>query len=434
MSSSSGGVPSTLFFLRHGARLDQFDTEWHLTSPTPYDPPLTAKGIQQARQTGLAIKAALPFHTLLNTNTFASGQANTGKTRRIIIHTSPFLRCIQTALTLAAALDERVLIRVDAWLGEWLTPDYYTDIDPPPPSRQLCSAAVAALSGRTNGIVQVDWMWDSSQLGEGGEYGEEWATMHQRFSRGLTSLLSYYEVEGRTGSVRAEDGDSTVVIAENMVILVTHGAGCNALLGALTQKPVLTDIPICSLSMAILRPPSPTSLSSTSPRDYDLILQADTKHLLPPKPPPPSSPQLHNRTSSFTAGMRPVIQDKRIIEYHPIRSRSATTFLPIDPTPSKQRVASEPANHHPSLKVRTAPGLFGGGGPPSPSKSDTPPRTGLWTPSSPSTTAMSDDEFVEDDESVELSGGVGRRKRVVGLWRSWAAGENLDSGVSPGRE
>jgi len=436
MSSSSGGVPSTLFFLRHGARLDQFDTEWHLTSPTPYDPPLTAKGIQQARQTGLAIKAALPFHTLLNTNTFASGQANTGKTRRIIIHTSPFLRCIQTALTLAAALDERVLIRVDAWLGEWLTPDYYTDIDPPPPSRQLCSAAVASLSGRTSGIVQVDWMWDSLQLGEGGEYGEQWAAMHQRLSRGLTGLLSYYETEGRTGSVRTEVGGSTMAMGENVVILVTHGAGCNALLGALTQKPVLIDIPICSLSMAVLRPPSPSSLSSTSTRDYDLILQADTKHLLPPNPPPllqPSSPQLHNRTSSFTAGIRPVIQDKRIIEYHPIRSRSATTFPPVDPPPSKQRSAGQPVNHHPSLKLRTTQGLFAGGGAASPTKSDMPSRTGLWTPTSPSTTTVSDDEIAEYEQPVELDGAAGRRRRVVGLWRSWAAGETLDSGVGPAR-
>jgi hypothetical protein len=40
-------------------------------------------------------------------------------------------------------------------------------------------------------------------------------------------------------------------------------------------------------------------------------------------------------------------------------------------------------------------------------------RTGLWTPSSPSA-APSD----EDDE-LEIGKGA-RRKRVVGLWRSWA--------------
>src|SRR5579862_4419789 len=134
--------PSTIFFLRHGARLDQFDLDWHLTSPTPYDPPLTTKGVQQAKQTGLAISSHLAPDI-----------------KHVILHTSPFLRCVQTSLALASSIKERVTLRIDAWLGEWLTPDYYVDIDPPPPSRQLCSTALGSLAGRPE--VTVDWTWDS---------------------------------------------------------------------------------------------------------------------------------------------------------------------------------------------------------------------------------------------------------------------------------
>src|SRR5690349_3719012 len=44
---------------RHGARLDAADKSWHLTSPTPYDPPLTYGGWSQAKALGQRIAALL---------------------------------------------------------------------------------------------------------------------------------------------------------------------------------------------------------------------------------------------------------------------------------------------------------------------------------------------------------------------------------------
>jgi broad specificity phosphatase PhoE len=379
--------PSTIFFLRHGARLDQLDAEWHLTSPTPYDPPLTAKGVAQARQTGAAIKDALP------------------KTlgRRVILHTSPFLRCIQTALALASGMEEKVLLRIDAWLGEWLTPDYYMDIDPPPPGRQLCSSALAGLAGRTDSVT-VDWMWDSLRLGDGGEYGEGWISMHERFTAGLQRLLTLYEDDP---GVMNGDGEGV----QTVVILVTHGAGCNALLGALTRKPVLTDIPISSLSMAVLRPSSPSALPPHI--EYDLLLQASTAHLLASPVTStsvfPSSPHFRESSSSYSP-----IADKRILEYHPVRSRSVSSFKSTySDTPQSStyqpRAPTLPIRH-PSLTLQTSSSLFG-------SSPSTDTRPGLWTPSSPSA-VLSDDE-----EEVELEPG-NRRKRVVGLWKSWASDQS----------
>ncbi|KAF9276407.1 hypothetical protein BGZ68_010027 [Mortierella alpina] len=46
----------SLYFVRHGQRIDQVDPSWTNTSPCPQDPPLTALGKLQARQTGKMIK------------------------------------------------------------------------------------------------------------------------------------------------------------------------------------------------------------------------------------------------------------------------------------------------------------------------------------------------------------------------------------------
>ncbi|KAF9930293.1 hypothetical protein BGZ65_005417 [Modicella reniformis] len=46
----------SLYFVRHGQRIDQVDASWVDTSPFPQDPPLTDLGKQQARLTGKMIK------------------------------------------------------------------------------------------------------------------------------------------------------------------------------------------------------------------------------------------------------------------------------------------------------------------------------------------------------------------------------------------
>ncbi|KAG9073313.1 hypothetical protein KI688_001105 [Linnemannia hyalina] len=46
----------SLYFVRHGQRIDQVDSSWATTSPCPQDPPLTQLGKRQARQTGTMIR------------------------------------------------------------------------------------------------------------------------------------------------------------------------------------------------------------------------------------------------------------------------------------------------------------------------------------------------------------------------------------------
>lgn len=416
--------------------------------------------------------------------------ANSPRTSRVqrrkhktIIHTSPFLRCLQTSIGISAGIsqyrgasaatksprsgstatrtlndglsaplsptskpvdspsadkeevknvrdpgraDEKTLLRVDAFLGEWLSPDYYDQIMPPPNSVMMVTSAKAELLRRGEEIprgneghsrsisgyfpggwgssstpmspegdendkarynsamsfalgqrhragsydgpfnlaslgrsllpklstdmnvsgdygytpptpayamspaepippgyvahardacLEVDYQWDSMRepqnWGNGGEYGEEWSSMHTRFRNGLQKLVDWYRTHDcldngvphctrhpHRESTAGDEDDSDLV--DTVLVLVTHGAGCNALIGALTNEPVLLDVGMASLTMAVRKEPSePTEAGqvksiatqrqqvekSSKPRDtflseeYEVKVVASTEHL-----------------------------------------------------------------------------------------------------------------------------------------------------------
>lgn len=116
----------------------------------------------------------------------------------------------------------------------------------------------------------VDYQWDSMRgtldWGDGGSLGEEWTSMHKRFRKGLQKLVDWYSTaENPTQMVTKErktsvsddyvmvDDDEDVEI-ESVVVIVSHGAGCNALIGAITHQPVLTDVGLASLTEAVRKP------------------------------------------------------------------------------------------------------------------------------------------------------------------------------------
>ena len=154
--------------------------------------------------------------------------------------------------------------------------------------------------------VDVDFQWDSMRepqgWGDGGEYGEEWRSMHARFRKGLQNMIMWYgthdlpkmpngsspgkPVESQHPKVGDDDDDTDTVL-----ILVTHGAGCNALIGALTNQPVLLDVGMASLTLAVrkcLSSGTPSSEEGLRRRssieigisdDYEVRLVASTEHL-----------------------------------------------------------------------------------------------------------------------------------------------------------
>lgn len=508
---------------RHGARLDAADKQWHLTSPTPYDSPLTYGGWKQAQALGGRIASIL--HSRENSLSSQPENSPTSdcqekegaqgqkpnkirkRKQRVIIHSSPFLRCIQTAIGISAGikqqrglqkaiaqpsnpkshhprlsgsphlrardhpqlvaipepgenggLDSQVplprpkqssksRLRIDAFLGEWLSPDYFDMITPPPNSVMMIASAKAdllrqgenveilqssyngnlsrgnfpggwgsdksekttfaydsdegplarmsevrgslprfsrsnslertgpsgtrayqhtAIEGKAIGgytpptptyalspadaippgyvahardaCVEVDYQWDSMRLphdwGDGGSLGEEWSSMHRRFRRGLHSMISWYRTcdirrRPETGNETNQNGGEKIneddeEDEDTVVVLVTHGAGCNALIGALTNQPVLLDVGMASLTMAVRKnhPPvvhessssasssddTSTTAPSTSQRrsaiepgisnDYELKLTASTDHLRPPSSQSSSSISLTQRSAT----------------------------------------------------------------------------------------------------------------------------------------
>lgn len=169
--------------------------------------------------------------------------------------------------------------------------------------------------------VEVDSQWDSTKepllCGNGGELGEDWSSMHQRLTTGLRRLLKWHtneeshnlEPSGATSVLSTEDYKSDTVL-----IIVTHGAACNALIGAFTNQPVVIDVDTSSFTAFVRKEgvneePSkyPTTLRtdlSTSPCDlsdiYDLKLLAATQHLQPGIDPTkiPYNPLIHPLTHS----------------------------------------------------------------------------------------------------------------------------------------
>ncbi|KAI2626798.1 hypothetical protein GGS21DRAFT_261026 [Xylaria nigripes] len=484
-----GRPPAYIFVVRHGNRLDAADKQWHVTSPTPYDPPLTYGGWVHSRMVGARIATILREHELAtaavadtppkseptssstSSSVFSSSPPYKRRSFRIVIHSSPFLRCVQTSVAISAGLAsspiksaessrsrpatsqsaraffsvnpttssstphdtssystvqiEKSVLRLDAFLGEWLCPDYFEHITPPPQSALMLATAKAELLRRSsyhdyphfnarvpsglssqlwnsppnrNGTdgplhghgfhnasaldslsqladslpareaqtkdergtsqenkrapgyvypvptyaistsepiprgyvahardacVSVDYQWDSSReclsWGDGGQLPEEWPKMHQRFRKGLGQLVHWYsstENPGKMVTKTTHASHSTEVGSavndkneddevEDVVVLVSHGAGCNALIGAITDQPVLADVAMSSLTMARRRPgfdyhrPPLTRRISASSLDaalasssantsdlYEIGLFANTDHLVTPSPPP----------------------------------------------------------------------------------------------------------------------------------------------------
>lgn len=466
------------------------DKTWQDLSAEPYDSPLSYGGWLQARALGARIAGILCARELSlqhdensqirpeNSSTdphrrpASSGGApyRRKKKQKIVIHSSPFLRCVQSSIGVSAGIAqflgnqikpqaavqpryprnrlfsparshsadrrgmenrytspgrlgsgsevselgienafqlplEKPLLRVDAWLGEWLSPSYYEKISPPPPSPAMLAAAKAELLkpavtiqgvtsasgntavmypdaeqdplevavpsafstvGLTNSLpesifgalptfrdsfagnqmgrtrsgsnsdvvhggytppvptyalsisepipsgfvahardacINLDTSWDSTKepqsWGDGGEFGEEWSAMHVRFRSGLANVISWYREHGLPNQSQEETEDEDDGEDDIILVIVTHSAGCNALIGGITNQPVLLEMSTGSFTMA-LRKETPMQAPSTSPRhrrtssgssqrrsllalavheEYDIRLLASADHL-----------------------------------------------------------------------------------------------------------------------------------------------------------
>ncbi|XWS77296.1 hypothetical protein CRYUN_Cryun01aG0249000 [Craigia yunnanensis] len=84
-SSETKTYYQNVVVMRHGDRMDNFDPTWVKTAERPWDPPLIQNGLTRAFRTGRTFRTLLPFPI-----------------HRVFV--SPFLRCVQTASEVVAAL------------------------------------------------------------------------------------------------------------------------------------------------------------------------------------------------------------------------------------------------------------------------------------------------------------------------------------------
>lgn len=219
----------------------------------------------------------------------------------------------------------------------------YVPPRPCPPVSGANSIPEGVVAHARDSCVSVDFQWDSMRepldFGDGGQLGEEWISMHKRFRKGLRKLVNWYAgtdnaaekvtattTEGDDHSLDATDEEEI----ETVLILVSHGAGCNALMGAITHQPVLMDVSIASVTMAQRRalvdyeqlrhtlPTGPESHSLVAVDDlYEIRISATTEHLQSTASTPVSTrsvsvnnawnPHSRGRTSTFSSGSGAVI-------------------------------------------------------------------------------------------------------------------------------
>lgn len=187
--------------------------------------------------------------------------------------------------------------------------------------------------------TKIDYQWDSLRTpfwGTGGEYGEEWSNMHERVDDGFRRMIDWYRRQDgpcpTNLDTMAEDSARQGRATQTVLVIITHGADCNALISSLTGHSVLLDIGTASLTMAVrqdrvksMTPDSDRFAESPSlpversiSQEYALQLVASTDHLRAgvnpsqlaslsspsagqPLPAPPSS-SYRNRLSSRPSG------------------------------------------------------------------------------------------------------------------------------------
>lgn len=243
--------------------------------------------------------------------------------------------------------------------------------------------------------ANIDFQWDSSRApqkwGDGGAYGEEWSSMHKRFRKGLQELVNWYTKHtmynpATTKWLSNDHGAIKEPIVEEeeedlVVILVSHAAGCNALIGALTNQPALIDIGTASLTMAVRRtrpltlyeaqpiPPTtsntPYGLRMTVSEDYEMKLLVSTDHL---RVPLRLSHNINRSASTaqgsfrerFTPGVGVKQKDgmkvgDTTVDLRDTSNSTSTNFGSIRRFPS---VASQPRHTQPQQKLPPSVGLW----------------------------------------------------------------------------
>eukprot|EP00931_Biecheleriopsis_adriatica_P048811 TRINITY_DN28203_c0_g1_i1.p1 TRINITY_DN28203_c0_g1~~TRINITY_DN28203_c0_g1_i1.p1 ORF type:complete len:405 (-),score=77.61 TRINITY_DN28203_c0_g1_i1:3-1190(-) len=226
-SPASSSQKLRVVVLRHGERADQATPQaWYrseLGRRYPFDPPLTHRGRMQASEVAKELDKAY------------------GRDFELVI-SSPFIRCIETAVVICKQLD--LGLCVDRELGEIFAPEYFGDWEEPGPSLRSEEEVMAFVPKdvRLVGISDV------------GEPLSEVSTGKQaNFFVGEASRWPETEGRLRLASRVEQLSNKASLLGGAHLVLVTHG-DCVAASLALgltggrsdSTLPKVTKVPCCS--------------------------------------------------------------------------------------------------------------------------------------------------------------------------------------------
>ncbi|GLC35762.1 hypothetical protein PLESTB_000491600 [Pleodorina starrii] len=210
---SVNSVEQNVYCMRHGHRQDEEDEVWHLTAARPWDPPLSAKGRQQAREAAAQFKSKNIDYVL----------------------TSPFVRCLQTS----AEIVDELGLEQGRWLVLW-------------PMAELCDPRLL-LAGRDDlrsalGKRSIrEWMWNgmtfdqalsellAPELAHSGVRirPEMWNEVAPLYPEKIEQALRRYERQ-----IRSVCKD----FAGRNVIVVTHGEALRAAVNMYDSRAAVYEV------------------------------------------------------------------------------------------------------------------------------------------------------------------------------------------------
>ena len=242
------------------------------------------------------------------------------------------------------------------------------------PSQPIPSGYV---SHARDACIKIDTLWDSLrpplEWGSGGEYGEEWSALHKRMRKGLNEMITWYRSHDNSETLNpikedlpesqnsgGEDQEDYDDETDTVLVLVTHGAGCNALIGALTSQPVLLDVGMASLTMAVRKtvgykrvssphnedvPASPnrrrySQMDFGISEDYEVKLTASMDHVRTGSPflagpPPQRTPSLPVREKSPYRYERP-----GFLNSHHHKASPTKEYFPVVDPPAEESLGA----------------------------------------------------------------------------------------------
>ncbi|CAG8478944.1 9877_t:CDS:1 [Paraglomus occultum] len=217
----------TVYFVRHGERLDHIDPDFMNTSPTPYDPPLTDFGIMQAKRTGSYIKHAQSERT-----------AGNNLPTEYVVYTSPFLRTIQSALSIAEEIDNGTIVRLEPAISEWHGNTYFNQAVPD----SLINTGIERIQQMTatsSSSYSVDWSY-VPVLSTLAKFPESLQQVIDRCKKALNGITQPYITAYQNST-----SPKNVVL-----IIVTHGWCVNVLLEACSRSALWINVSYCAISRA----------------------------------------------------------------------------------------------------------------------------------------------------------------------------------------